>query len=86
MPKYDFKCKDCKHEFEELTTPQKIDEIKCLKCGSKNTEKLLSAPAIILKGKGFYKTDSRIKSGSSKKSKKSSSCGGSSCSSCSACS
>ena len=77
MPKYDFRCDECNHEFEALTTPQKINEVKCLECGSDKTQKLLSAPAIILKGQGFYKTDSR-----SKKSKKSSSCSASSCSSC----
>lgn len=61
MPKYDFKCEECGHVFEKLTTPQKIKEIKCLECGSEKTQKLLSTPAIILKGGGFYKTDSRRK-------------------------
>lgn len=62
MPKYDFQCNECGHEFEKLTTLQKIKNVKCLKCDSKQVQKLLSAPAIILKGGGFYKTDSRSKS------------------------
>ena len=61
MPKYDFKCEECGYEFEKLTSPQKIKEVKCLKCSSSKTQKLLSAPSIILKGAGFYKTDSRKK-------------------------
>ena len=32
---------------------------KCLECGSKNIEKLLSPPPVIFKGSGFYKTDDR---------------------------
>lgn len=66
MPKYDFKCKDCEHEFEALASPSKLKDVKCLKCG-KETQKLLSTPAIILKGSGFYKNDnSKNKSEKSK--------------------
>lgn len=72
MPKYDFKCEECEHHFEALITLQKMKEIKCLKCGSPKTQKMLSAPAIILKGQGFYKTDSQKAS--------SSSCSGTNCS------
>ncbi len=61
MPKYDFKCEECGHEFEKLLSLQKTGEVDCLKCTSKKTKKLLSTPTIILKGGGFYKTDSRKK-------------------------
>lgn len=67
MPKYDFQCLDCGENFEKLTTPQKIVEVKCLKCGSKKTQKLLANPAIILKGAGFYKTDSQKNESSNSK-------------------
>lgn len=67
MPKYDFRCKECGKEFEKLTTPQAIKDVKCLECGSANTHKLLSAPSIILKGGGFYKTDSRSAKSNDKK-------------------
>lgn len=77
MPTYDFQCKDCKHQFEALANLNQTD-IKCLQCGSTQTNKLLSAPAIILKGEGFYKTDSNKKSTSS-------ACQSSNCSSCSSC-
>lgn len=59
MPRFDFKCKKCQTVFEE-TIPFGSKKLPpCSKCGSKGTEKLLSAPGIMFKGEGFYKTDSR---------------------------
>lgn len=43
MPTYDFCCKKCKHNFEDIVF-NASDVIKCPKCNSKKTEKLLSAP------------------------------------------
>ncbi len=42
MPIYEYRCRDCKAEFETLTTMAKADEIECKACGSENTERLLS--------------------------------------------
>lgn len=40
MPMHDFLCQSCKNEFEELVL--KNEAVKCPKCGSDNTQKLIS--------------------------------------------
>lgn len=40
---YDVKCKSCGHEFSEVTTVDKRNEIKCEECG-KDTEVLIHNP------------------------------------------
>ncbi len=35
MPIYEFKCPECGHKFEILTTIDKRDEAVCEKCGAK---------------------------------------------------
>lgn len=42
MPIYEYTCKDCKHEFEELIFSQD-EAVACPQCGSTRTEKLMSA-------------------------------------------
>ena len=51
MPIYEYVCKDCKHEFEELVFSQE-EAATCPKCGSKNTEKLMSACSAKVDGGG----------------------------------
>ncbi|MBI5412000.1 hypothetical protein HZA43_02370 [Candidatus Peregrinibacteria bacterium] len=63
MPIHQFKCLVCGHEFEQLLLAGHHPE-KCLECGHPKVQKLISAPGIIFKGKGFYKTDSRGSAGS----------------------
>lgn len=59
MPRFDFRCKKCETVFEE-TIPFGSKKLPpCPKCHSKAIEKLLSAPGVLFKGEGFYKTDSR---------------------------
>ncbi|MBU1248999.1 MAG: zinc ribbon domain-containing protein [Proteobacteria bacterium] len=41
MPIFEYKCKDCGAEFEELIFSE-TDEVACEECGSKNTGKLMS--------------------------------------------
>ena len=56
MPLYEYRCLKCGYRFEKL---QKFsDEIlrECDKCHGK-LEKLLSPPAIVFKGTGWYVTD-----------------------------
>lgn len=33
MPIYDFKCKECGHRFEVLTSISNMDKVVCEKCG-----------------------------------------------------
>lgn len=43
---FDFKCKDC-GEIHELCLKHEA-QAECLSCGSKNVEKLFSAPNVII--------------------------------------
>lgn len=66
MPTYDYECTKCKHKFEVL---QKITEdalTKCPECGNKLRRLIGSGSGIIFKGTGFYATDYRRKTPSSK--------------------
>jgi len=54
MPNYKFKCLECGHTFEALL-PVGNEDQKCLECGRYCTEKLLEAPSVQFKGKGFTK-------------------------------
>lgn len=42
MPIYEYKCRECGFEFEELMSSDD-DSPQCPKCGSSKTEKLMSA-------------------------------------------
>jgi putative FmdB family regulatory protein len=46
MPLYDFKCRECGHEFEALVRPVDTDSPACPSCRSRDLEKLLSAFAV----------------------------------------
>ena len=49
MPIYEYKCRQCGHEFEELVFSQ--DETPpCPECGSEAVEKLMSACAVQTEG------------------------------------
>ena len=61
MPIYEYACRSCGHEFEEL---QKISEkplVKCPNCGDKSLVKKVSAAGFRLKGGGWYETDFKTK-------------------------
>ncbi|MCL6638490.1 MAG: zinc ribbon domain-containing protein [Firmicutes bacterium] len=44
MPIFEYKCNDCKKTFEILLLPGQGGDVKCAGCGSKNLQKLISAP------------------------------------------
>lgn len=44
MPIYEYKCKDCGHKFEVLVYSGDA-KITCEKCGSENSDKLMSCCA-----------------------------------------
>lgn len=58
VPIYDYRCDHCGHAFSAVQsfTDPVIDT--CPNC-AKRPRKLLVSPAIVFKGSGWYKTDSR---------------------------
>jgi putative FmdB family regulatory protein len=42
MPIYEYKCKECDQKFEIFVFSNTQENIPCAKCGSKNTEKVIS--------------------------------------------
>ena len=78
MPTYDYRCKDCGHEFEIHQSFSEDALTVCPNCQGA-LRKVFSAVGISFKGSGFYKTDSR--GGSSKSASSSSSSTGDSSSS-----
>ena len=63
MPTYDYRCKDCGHEFEaqQAFTDDALTE--CPSCGGALKKKFGSV-GIAFKGSGFYKNDARGSSSS----------------------
>ncbi len=61
MPIYEYKCKNCKYQFEQL---QKITEKPprvCPKCKKAGIVKMVSSTNFQLKGTGWYVTDFKDK-------------------------
>lgn len=65
MPLYEYRCKNCGHQFEKIQSFSAPEEKECPVCHGP-VEKLLSAPAIQFKGSGWYVNDYAGKSGSMK--------------------
>lgn len=61
MPLYEYRCKNCGHQFEKIQSFSAPDEKECPICQGP-VERLLSAPAIQFKGSGWYATDYASKS------------------------
>jgi len=56
LPIYEYQCTSCAHRFE-VKQGIKDEPIKeCVRCG-KEVTKLISSPAIMFKGSGWYITD-----------------------------
>jgi putative FmdB family regulatory protein len=56
VPIYEYVCQSCRHQFE---VKQKFSDdpiSSCVRCGQAVT-KIISAPAIMFKGSGWYVTD-----------------------------
>lgn len=58
MPIYDYRCDHCGHVFSAVQSFNDEALEKCPNCGKK-PRRLISTPAIVFKGSGWYKTDSR---------------------------
>ena len=61
MATYEYVCNKCKSRFAVSGTFETLFGLKpqCPACKGKNTQKLISLPNVIYKGKGFYKTDKK---------------------------
>lgn len=68
MPLYEYRCKQCGHQFEKIQSFSAPDEKECPVCKGP-VERLISAPAIQFKGAGWYVTDYAGKGGGSKTAK-----------------
>ena len=60
MPIYEYRCSKG-HEYERAEGFDAPTEQRCLKCGG-SSRRLISLPAVIFKGSGFYSTDNRKES------------------------
>lgn len=58
VPIYDYRCDACGHAFSAVQSYTDATLEECPQCGAR-PRKLLSSPAIVFKGSGWYKTDSR---------------------------
>ncbi len=58
MPTYEYACAACGNRYEKRESFEAPVRQKCPKC-RKMAARVLSVPAVVFKGTGFYKTDSR---------------------------
>ena len=58
MPIYDYHCDHCGHSFSQVQSYKDQAVEKCPRCGKK-PRRLIVPAAIVFKGSGWYKTDSR---------------------------
>lgn len=56
MPIYEYLCQHCSHRFEVKQSIKDDPLSRCIRCGQSVT-KLISSPAIMFKGSGWYITD-----------------------------
>lgn len=56
MPIYEFRCKDCGHEFEKLCGLDETPD-ECPSCEKPDIKKLISETTFKLKGTGWWETD-----------------------------
>ena len=58
MPIYDYHCDHCGHSFSQVQSYNDQPVEKCPNCGKK-PRRLIAPSAVVFKGSGWYKTDSR---------------------------
>ena len=70
MPTYEYKCKNCKHEFEEVQLMSADSLLLCPVCKTQNLVRIISrGGGMIFKGSGFYQTDYKNPKSNRKESK-----------------
>ena len=70
MPTYEYACTACGHQLEAVQRFSDDPLTTCPECGGA-LRKVYGAVGIVLKGSGFYKTDSRAAAGGNGSGKKS---------------
>lgn len=64
MPTYEYACTECGQHVEVVQSMSAEPLTTCAVCGGR-LRKVFSPIGIVFKGSGFYRTDSRAKSGAS---------------------
>jgi putative FmdB family regulatory protein len=59
MPTYEYRCKNCGHEFDIVQAFTEDSLTECPSCHEQTLKKVFGNVGITFKGSGFYKTDSR---------------------------
>jgi putative FmdB family regulatory protein len=65
MPTYEYACTECGQHVEVVQSMSAEPLTTCAVCGGR-LRKVFSPIGIVFKGSGFYRTDSRAKTGASK--------------------
>jgi putative FmdB family regulatory protein len=63
MPTYDYKCRDCGHQFEEFQSITAEPLSDCPECGGHVHRLIGAGNGLIFKGSGFYITDYKKSNG-----------------------
>lgn len=66
MPIYTYRCANCGVQFEKTQKFSDQPLTRCPECGKKTLNKVYQPVGIVFKGSGFYATDHRSPSGSSR--------------------
>jgi putative FmdB family regulatory protein len=72
MPIYTYRCENCGVQFERHQSFSDAPLTRCPECLKKTLRKVYLPVGIVFKGSGFYATDNRSPSGTSRSSTKSS--------------
>ena len=59
MPTYEYRCKDCGHQFEEFQSMSADPIDTCPECGGRAERVISGGAGFLFKGSGFYITDYR---------------------------
>ena len=66
MPTYEYECTRCQLVFEEIRPITAPRRERCPKCRGKVERLISGGMGVVFKASGFYKTDSRAKTGGDK--------------------
>lgn len=66
MPIYTYRCDNCGVRFERQQKFSEAPLTRCPECSKKSLRKIYTPVGIVFKGSGFYSTDHRSPSGTSR--------------------